>query len=391
MENILSTEGPHNPTTRDFISENSGKMLWSNSPESIVSSTKPVLAMAVIPAAGRFMVAGHHANKTESNLRLRVVIARDPATEGDAEVTVLKNAQGHKYIEFGSGEGAQGPAVAGRDAVTDWFENVNIPEPDPNPFTLKPGDLNSIYVGDIDQGQRVVLGSGPNVGVAAWMMEFETDDQVTAFVVAHDTLNSWSDLTNPSNWAPRVPPQVRGTLQSYRILNIYASSGAAVLPMKDPNDEAYRRRYRLLGDLPIQPPADWKDLVDEIDDITLEFNGEYHVEQTIRFYAQNDLGIGGNVGLVVNGRGGVMGAAVWADHFGTVSVAPLCARPAQPGPLNLGLLVNKEDGVRVPQFSVLPGGPHPVELKYILGGGANAPVDFVAFPCTPFAAPVEER
>lgn len=353
-------------------------MLWSNKPETITSdvvANTPVLAKMTVQTPGRFAVGCHHANGSPVNVRLQVVLHNRGATA--AVVNIHRNAQGyHKF----SGQHGHEVALSGRDCATAWFAAVG------GGSLLIP----ALSFAVLEVGPALGLEGGPLTtnGIASAMIEFESSTSLTAFVVAGNGPFDWDSLNNELRWA-QAPRHLRGTVPAYRMVTEYASPEAEPVVVRVPNDDILRERYLYLNPLqPPPPPPDptwWQRVTDEmVPGAEADFVGEYHVEQVIRLFAVNETADLNYVSVVLNARGGHYGGAYWAANAGVMSVAPACEQLPPESPVNLGLLLEHKDGLRVPKFGVPPGGPHLIEFRFMSGGGSNLPVHFVAFPCTPF-------
>ncbi|MCH8273365.1 MAG: hypothetical protein IH851_01050 [Armatimonadetes bacterium] len=405
------------PASREFAG--SSKMLWSNSPESIDQNVlaKPVLAMADV-SLGEFLVACHHKNATDSRQYLRVVIKNESPTNY-AYVTVHQNA--HGYFEVGPPGTGHGVAIAGRDAAFKFFANINRTVngfPPPWTVPIAPNGALVIWLGkeDLFSPFPYLEGQPGLHGVATAMVRCVAFAPVKVFVVAG--MGGDFDLADPKYWSKRTvtdpntgETRPRGSLPDYRIINDYRQADESdIVEIRVPNDFA-RRKYLILLDDSV---AAWKTLNDEMagalgQSPNVEFRGEYHVVQEILFRARNfEPNNSFDVGVIVNPRGGDLGGAALVEAGPVVyAIAPACENP-DPDPCkhNLGILripppeCKDADNNPIPRQGMnllpFPAGcgstppcTHELSFKYILGGGGNAPVAFVAVPCSPLIAPPE--
>lgn len=319
---------------------------------------------------GRFAVGCHHANGGPVNVRLQVVLHNRGANA--AVVNIHRNAQG--YRRFSAQYGYE-VALPGRDCATAWFAAVG------GGSLLIP----SLSFAVLDVGPALGLEGGPLTinGMASAMIEIESSTPLTAFVVAGDGPFDWDSLNNELRWA-QAPQHLRGTVPAYRMVTTYGPPAEPVT-IRVPNDDDLRERYWFLSPPPPPRSDGWQRIRDEMAPGTeADFVGEYHVEQVIRLFAVNETADLNYVSVVLNARGGHYGGGYWAGNAVVVSVAPECEQLPPESPVNLGLLLEHKDGLRVPKFGVPPGGPHLIEFRFMSGGGSNIPIHFVAFPCTPF-------
>lgn len=239
-----------------------GKLLMSNSPESIPSSG--VLYKDDVINKGRIIV--HHNNATNYNKKLLILATTKSNNEVELNIT-------NRAIE-----GPHGNILAtGQKAVRNYFKGGNKEK-----YIVKPGNITCIY----DSSKQGIWEPGK---VISGTLDFNTTDQLTLTIVAMDAT---SNLENVSKLTvlPSDGVHVRGTFSSIeRIYNITI-------------DDLKESAKLVVG----REEAEWLVGKDALTGKEVKNKGNYGLAITLNINVKEEMGI------ILNARGGsYLGAVKW--------------------------------------------------------------------------------
>jgi hypothetical protein len=184
------------------------------------------------------------------------------------------------------------------------------------------------------------------------MYNFTTNSSVKVYVVV-GTISDYASIS----FASRTGTQVRGTGTNWT--RTLAATSAPLNPCDLSESNETRLQYGTLDTWPY-----WQFLTDETDGTTnIKFYGDYNVEYTVTITAAKSGCSNAKYANLINPRGGAYG--------GATRIAITTTLPSDPD----GLLSPSSDGAIV--YKEATACPTSTVFKFMLPGGAAAPVDFV--------------
>ena len=148
-----------------------GKLIMSNSPESLYSSG--ILYRETTSGVGRLMV--HHQNRTSYAKKLMIVVSASTHEPVTLKISKKAIVGPSKHI-----------LQAGQSAVLGYFKNNSTQS-----YTLAPGETLCIY-------DSALTGSWKKDEIISGTLDFESNGKITWQVVAMDQKSTLSDLTKLS-------------------------------------------------------------------------------------------------------------------------------------------------------------------------------------------------